>query len=376
MFTRNGKHGSNRASDVANSVANGVANLIPDRGLLIAPNWMGDAVMSHALIRRLHSLEPQRQLDVLASESLAPLYQRMPEVQRVLPHGFTSGWPNLRLRYRLARSLRGIYSHSWVLPNSYKSALIPWFARIPRRIGWRGERRYGLLNELHHPDWQRYPMMVQRYAALAGEDTEILPPQLCAHEVGELRHRLGIAGDEPILVLAPGAAYGPAKRWPEEHFATLARHFSERGWQVWVLGSHAEELLARRLGEGITGERTRGRGHGGGDTGEGATGRGGVQNLAGKTDVGDAIDLLACAQLAVCNDSGLAHFAAALDVPLVCLYGPSSPQHTPPLGKRVQVAELQLDCRPCGQRECPLGHHDCMRKLMPEAVIDMAEALL
>jgi heptosyltransferase-2 len=325
------------------------------RTLVVGPSWIGDAVLSHALIRRLKELDPAAAIDVVAPPWGLAVYRRLPEVERCIALPFGHGDLRLGARRDFARTLPA-YDRAVVLPNSWKSALIPWHAGIPRRTGYRGEMRYGLLNDLRVLDEQALPRLVDRYSALAQPPGEPLrrpvpEPRLASDEAARnaALAKLGLTLDRPVAVFAPGAEYGPAKRWPARHFAALARTLAARGWQVWLLGS-AKDAQAARAIAALAGEA--------------------CVDLAGRTSLDEAIDLLACAARVVTNDSGLMHVAAALDRPTAALFGSSSPACTPPLSAKARVISLHLDCSPCFKRVCPLGHTDCLEKLEPAKVLE------
>lgn len=317
------------------------------RLLVVAPNWIGDALMAQPLLARLRARLPQARIDVLAPAWVAPVVRRMPEVAGVIETPFAHGRLALRERWRLARTLKALgYDQAIVLTNTWKSALLPFFADIPIRSGYVGESRYGLLNLLYRRRPGREPMALH-YARLAekpGAEIALpLPePRLAvdAQSARATRERFGIAGD--YAVLCPGAEYGPAKRWP--YFAELSQRLA---LPAVVLGSAQE----RELGAGVKG-----------------------RNLAGETTLDEAIELLAGAALVVSNDSGLMHIAAALGRPQVALYGSSSPQHTPPLSAHARVLWLGIECSPCYARVCPLGHFRCMRELSAAQVLEAVHA--
>ena len=307
------------------------------RTLVVAPNWIGDALMAQPLLMRLREREPASKFHVLAPDWVAPVARRMPEVDEVIAVPFRHGAADLRSRWRLARALskRG-YDRAIVLPNSWKSALVPFFAGIPQRAGYVGEMRYGLLNSTL-PN-SNSPMPVH-YARLAGgEPIPPLPqPRLVvsAEEVIQVRNRFGV--EERYAVLCPGAEYGPAKRWP--YFGELA---SRIGMPVVILGSAND----REAAAGIPGK-----------------------DLAGRTTLDEAIVLIAGAAVVVSNDSGLMHVAAALGRPQVALFGSSSPEHTPPASDKARVVWLHIECSPCFARECPLGHFRCMKEISVDQVL-------
>ncbi|HZN86435.1 MAG TPA: lipopolysaccharide heptosyltransferase II [Burkholderiales bacterium] len=318
------------------------------RLLVVAPNWIGDALMAQPLLARLRARLPQARIDVLAPAWVAAVLRRMPEVAGVIETPFAHGRLALRERWRLGRTLKALgYQQAIVLANTWKSALLPFFADIPIRSGYVGESRYGLLNLLYRKQPGREPMALH-YARLAeapGAEIALpLPePRLAvdAQSAQAARARFGIEGS--YAVLCPGAEYGPAKRWP--YFAELAQRLA---LPVVVLGSAQE----RALGAGIKG-----------------------RNLAGETTLDEAIELMAGAALVVSNDSGLMHVAAALGRPQVALFGSSSPRHTPPLSAQARVVWLGIECSPCYARVCPLGHFRCMQELSVERVLQEAQAL-
>jgi heptosyltransferase-2 len=322
--------------------------------LVVAPSWIGDAVLSQPLLARLKARDPGGAIDVLAPEWAAAVYGRMPEVRRTLAFPFGHGELRVGERRRFARALPR-YDRAVVLPNSLKSALVPWFAGIPVRTGWRGEWRYGLLNDLRVPDEAALPLIAERFAALAQPAGEPLarpldPPRLAvdpAKRAGAVA-RLGLAGDAPVLAIAPGAEYGPAKRWPARHFAQVARAHASRGFRVWLFGSGKDREATAEVAR---------------------LAQVPVEDLAGRTSLAEAIDLLSLAARVVTNDSGLMHVAAALDRPMAAVFGSSSPGYTPPLSPRARVVTLGLACSPCFRRECPLGHTDCLEKLEPRQVL-------
>lgn len=327
-----------------------------NKTLLIASAWVGDMVMSHTLVQLLAQQQPGAQIDMVAPPATIPLAQRMAEIRHSYCLEVAHGEFGLLKRWRLARQLRRAgYSRAFVLPNTWKSALLPWFAGIPQRVGWLGEMRLGLLNDQRRLRAQHYPLMIERYMALADGQGKLPPqpyplPRLQADSVaaGELSAQFGLQTDLPVTVLCPGAEFGAAKKWPAEHYATIARQLLARGQRVWLMGSPRDLADCAQIAELAPG----------------------VINLAGRTSLLEAIDLLSLAQQAVCNDSGLMHIACALNIPTIGIFGSTSPDFTPPLGAQAQVVQIELDCRPCFQRECPLSHLHCLRKLTPDLVAE------
>ena len=328
------------------------------KSLIVAPAWIGDTVMAHALFMRLHQLTPGIQLDALAPRWVAPVLQRMPEIGQIIDNPFAHGELSLAARYRLARQLAQVgYQRAYILPNSLKSALIPFLAGIPERIGFTGESRYGLINRRHTLDEIALPQMAERFAQLAEPIGGPLPrplplPRLTSstEQQDSTLAALGIQRPAKVAVFCPGAEYGPAKRWPARHFASLADELAKRGYAVWLLGSPKDRPVGDEIIKAAKSALP--------------------TNLCGTTSLSQAIDLIAVSCFVVCNDSGLMHVAAALDRPLIAVYGSSSPGFTPPLSERAQIISLKLECSPCFKRECPLGHLDCLNKLEPQRVFD------
>lgn len=323
------------------------------RTLVISPNWIGDAVMAQPLLRVLREQHPQRPIDVLAPGWVAPVWRAMREVDTVLEAPFRHGALQLRERCEYARMLRARgYADAYVLPNTLKFALIPWLAGISKRVGYKGEMRYGLLNVIHHDNRDAPRPMVSFYAALANVPARDVPapsalprPALFVPEdkVAQVVSRVGLHMNRPLVLFAPGAEFGSAKRWPTAHFAALAKTIrQERGdVQIALLGSGKDKDVCDEIVALAPG----------------------VRNLAGVTALDEAVALIAAASAMVSNDSGLLHIASALNRPIVAIYGPTDPLHAPPFSDLAQSLYLALECAPCRQRECPLGHHRCMREI-------------
>ncbi len=335
---------------------------LSDRTLVVGPAWVGDMVMAQALFKAIKA-RFDTSIDVLAPEWSRPLTERMPEVSSSIVMPLKHKELSLKTRYQLGKKLASNqYQRCFVLPNSFKSALVPFWANIPERIGWRGEWRYGLINNMRILDKARYPLMVERYMALAYGAAEDLPkplfrPSLVANKdnlVGALqRYRLTLGA--PLLVLCPGAEFGPSKRWPESYYAQLASYYLARGWQVWIFGAAKDQEVAQAI-QMLTQKR--------------------CIDLTGRTTLADAIDLMSQANRVVSNDSGLMHIAAALDRPLVAVYGSTDPGFTPPLNECVKIVQEKIACSPCFKRICPKQHHRCMRDLSVQKVIQAVEQLV
>ncbi len=337
--------------------------MLSDKTLIVGPSWVGDMVMAQALFKAIKARYPNTMIEVLAPEWSRPLTERMPEVSASIAMPLKHGEMKLKTRYKLGKELSTAqYQRCYVLPNSFKSALIPFWAKVPQRIGWRGEWRYGLLNDVHVLDKQKMPLMVQRYVALAYDKSQPLPQKLPRpalvvrqEEVNAALLRYQLSSERPVMVLCPGAEFGPSKRWPESHYATLANHYLAQGWQIWILGSAKDAEVA-----GAIQAQTQGQ----------------CVDLTGRTALGEAIDLMSLAKIVVTNDSGLMHIAAALNIPLVAVYGSTDPGFTPPLNENVAIVKEKIACSPCFERLCPLGHHECMQKLPATKVIQAVDMLV
>ncbi|WIM07043.1 MAG: lipopolysaccharide heptosyltransferase II [Candidatus Nitricoxidivorans perseverans] len=317
---------------------------------MVAPSWIGDTIMMQPLLMRLHARHPDLALDALAPAWCAPLLLRMPEVRQVVENPFAHGEFNWAARRALGRTLaRQGYDEAYVLPNSWKSALAPFFAGIPKRTGYTGEARFWLLNDRRTLDKTALSRLVDRYVRLAGPG-ETPPPRLTSTPAQQAvaRAALGLPADASPVVFCPGAEYGPAKRWPARHYADLARRLATADSPVWLVGSPKDVAICEEIGR-LAGPA--------------------VTNLCGRTTLEQAIDLVAGARAVVSNDSGLMHVAAALDRPLVALFGSSSHNYTPPLSSRSRILSLDLECSPCFQRTCPHGHLRCLEDLAPERVL-------
>lgn len=331
------------------------------RILVIAPNWIGDAVMSQPLLAAIKVSYPNVAIDVLATPWVAPVYRACSEVTELIEANLRHGQLQWGMRRELAAQIKKRnYASCYVLPNSLKSALIPWLANIPVRIGYQGELRRFLMTETkaNSPKMQRIPM-VEHYANLSApsrnSDTAICVPQLTptASALEAARTRLQTAGiqTDTLVVLCPGAEYGPSKRWPAAHFAALAQSIlkAKPNASVVLLGSPSD----RAIGEAIVSATA-------------SDGR--MFNWCGETSLDEAIAIIGMCSNMVSNDSGLMHIGAALQVPQVAIFGSSDPNHTPPNSAKAIVISLHLPCSPCHQRECPLGHLNCLNQISADQV--------
>ena len=325
--------------------------------LVIAPQWIGDAVMTEPLMRVL--AKRGERLTIAAMPWVAPIYRAMTPIAEVIELPFPRAGLHWTARRALANQWQGRFERAYVCPNSFKSALLPWLAGIPVRIGYQGESRFGLLNQrIANPSKHSRGSMVAHYLALAqaGIETTLQPKLDLSLDVlkNSLLHfdlKLGA-----YAVFAPGAEFGPAKRWPAAYFADIGLRTD---LPVVLLGSAKEAEVCEDIAKRINQERPRL-----------------ARSLAGQTDLSQAMALIASAQAMLSNDSGLMHVAAAMGVPQLALFGSSSPLHTPPLSDKAVVMWLKteanyqppLDCAPCFERVCPLGHMRCLNDLTPERV--------
>lgn len=334
--------------------------------LIIGPSWVGDMVMSQSLYIVLKQLHPESQIDVIAPGWCKPILERMPEIHQAIEMPIGHGEFNLLGRREIGKSLREKqYDHAYILPKSAKSALIPWFANIPLRTGWKGEMRYGLLNDLR-PNMKSFQFMVERYVALAYSQEEMIDssslggletlprPSLFIDkkEQAEAIAKFNLNQEAPVVGLCPGAEFGPAKKWPETHYAEVASAMVNTGKQVWLFGSQKDLETCNNIKQLVPQEHQHQ-----------------IHVLAGQTSLIEAVDLLAACQTVVANDSGLMHVAAAVGCNVVAVYGSTSPKYTPPLAEKVEIVHTDIDCRPCFKRECPLGHLNCLSQLSPQKVI-------
>ncbi len=329
--------------------------------LIIAPQWIGDAVMTEPLLRRLHARGER--ITVGALPWVAPVYRCMPQVAEVIEFPFAHGDLQFKARRSIAKQIEGRFDTAYVLPNSLKSALLPLLAGIPKRVGYLGEARVGLLtHRIKNPSKDKRPPMVAFYSALSGEaNFDQDRPQLVVNavEVEATLKALGLQRGH-YAIFVPGAEYGPAKRWPAAHFAGLAQQLDV---PVLLFGSHKDAALCEEI-VALAPQHT--------------------TNLAVKTSLTQAIHAQAASKIIVTNDSGLMHVAAALDVPQVAIFGSSSPLHTPPLSSFAQTIWLKneanyqpaLDCAPCFERECPLGHTRCLNDITPHQVLARARVAM
>jgi len=327
--------------------------------LVMGPAWVGDMVLAQSLFKTLKLNQPDCVIDVAAPAWTLPLLERMPEVNQAIALPFKHGQLALRERFRFGKGLRDKgYVQTITLTNSLKSAILPFAAGIPRRTGFVGEFRYGLLNDIRPLDKNKLPRTVDRFVALGLPVDAPLPqaipePQLIANADNAMQtlHRLGL--ERPInkvLGLCPGAEYGEAKRWPAEYYAEVANHALKQGWQVWLFGSDKDIPVTNQINQLAQNH---------------------CLDLGGKTKLGEAIDLMSLCDTVISNDSGLMHVAAALGKRLIAIFGSSDPYHTPPMSPHAVIQYLGLECSPCFERVCPLTHLNCLREIKPNQIVQL-----
>ncbi|VFP78909.1 ADP-heptose--LPS heptosyltransferase 2 [Candidatus Erwinia haradaeae] len=339
--------------------------------LVIGPSWIGDMMMSHSLYRTLKTNNPKTIIDVIAPKWCQPLISRMPEVRKALTMPLNHGILNLKERWRFSKMLRpSCYDQAFVLPGSFKSALIPFLASIPRRTGWRGEMRYGLLNDLRVLNHINFPLMVHRYIALGYEKTRIhsindLPKPLCLpqltvndEEKKTTLNTFKIDYKKPIISLCPGTAHGLSKCWPFYHYSELTKHLINLGYQILLLGSTNEKYIGTAILKGIPKKN-----------------RKYCYNFIGKTNLEEAVILISCSRVMISNDSGLMHVASALNQPLIALYGPSNPSFTPPLSKNARIIHLMSNKEKIKKNDIYTGYHPSLIRITPEKVITELKTL-
>jgi heptosyltransferase-2 len=335
-----------------------VLNREQRRYLIVGPSWIGDMVMAQSLFITLKQQYPDCIIDVLAPEWSLPILKRMPEINEGVSANVSHGEFSFFKRRNIGLSLKPReYTHAIVIPRSWKSALIPFFAGVPVRTGYKGEMRYGLLNDPRKLNKNVLIQTVQRYVAHAYQSNLSTAPevpfpalQVDHNNKNRLLEQYGLKLEKPVVCMMPGAEYGPAKQWPIEYYAELAASLVDNGWQVWILGSDKDVIIGDKIADA-------GHGH--------------IYNLCGKTQLVDTVDLLACAKSVVSNDSGLMHVAAAVGVEVNVIYGSSTPDYTPPLtsDELKNIYYLGLDCSPCFSRTCRFKHYRCLMDITPEDVL-------
>lgn len=321
------------------------------RTLVVADTCVGDIVMDQTLLALLKLQAPQNPIDVAAPTWARELTARMPQVDRHIPLDINRLPP---LRWFTARQmLRGRYAQAILIPRSATAAALLRFSGIPQRTGFR-QVRPGLLNDPRGRSPGNFRDRMIRLAPKSLNIPDPLPlPQLRTDRdavAGILKRFQLDAPQQPLCALAPGTAPKmPTKRWPIGRFRALAGLLLREGYRICVMGGRPEQPLAAELAPLDPGR---------------------ITDLCGRTSVGEAADVMAGADIAVCNDSGLLHVAAAVGTPVLGIYGPTSPEKYPPLSGHSMVIWAHTPCSPCYQPRCPYGNHACMNAVSPEQVMD------
>ena len=314
-------------------------------------------VMAQSLFITLKEQQPDCQIDVLAPKWTFALLERMPEVSKALEMPLGHGKFGLFERIKLGKTLRdNHYDRAILLPNSWKSAITPFFANIPIRTGYVGECRWGLLNDTHKLDKSILTKTVERFVALAYPKNATQAPEcpiphftISPEQQQQVISKFSLKTEQKILALCSGAEYGVAKRWLPEYYAEVANNYLQQNWQVWLFGSDKDKAVAAEINQQTNNL---------------------CRDFTGQTNIAEAVDLISLSDVVVANDSGLMHIAAGLDKNLIAIYGSSDPNFTPPLNKNSNVISLGLECSPCFKRECPLKHTHCLTEIKPERVIE------
>ena len=332
--------------------------------LIIGPSWVGDMVMAQSLFKTILNQSPNTSIDVIAPEWSLALTKRMPEVNKGIVSPIKHGELGIMKHFYLAEWIRpNKYDRAIIMTRSWKAALIPWFAGIPVRTGYRGEMRYFLINDMRTMDTKILDQTVKRFVALDSLSNQlpvIEPPSLTvsSDNITIIIKRLNLNSNKPIMAIMPGAEYGPAKQWPSDYFAEVVQTYLSKDWNVCILGSQKDSQVALEI-KALLHENYNS-----------------LYDLTGKTTLLDAIDLLSLANIALTNDSGLMHVAAAVDTPLLALYGPTSPEFTPPLTKKAKVMRKTdgyiKDRQGLGRN----GYHESLLKLTPQEVLNELEAFI
>ena len=334
--------------------------------LVVGPSWVGDSVMAQTLYKRIKKELPSSQIDVMSPYWSLALLERMPEVSKKIVSPFSHGETKLFERYKLGQGLKKEnYDRAIILTNSLKSSLIPYFARIGVRTGWLGEFRYGLINDIRSSKELKKSLMVEKFAALSLYEENYSIENLTFPELEinfanqrNFLEELSLDYSKNTMAICPGAEFGPSKRWPAEYYAEIAKFYVNKGWNVLCIGSKNDEDIGMGIGS-LNNLRSNES----------------FINLTGKTSLQDAIDILAFTEKVVTNDSGLMHIAAAVKTPLVALYGPSSPEYTPPLISKKKILRKTQGYEKVRYGSNEKGYHQSLLDIKPEEVLNALEEL-
>ncbi len=336
------------------------------RLLVRATNWIGDAVMTTPAVRAIRENFPRAEISLLAKPWVVPVFQNSPHVDRIVVYEAKGRHRGTGGRLRLARDLRRHrFDAAILLQNAIEAALITWLAGIPLRVGFDTDGRRLLLTHPVHRTRQVKTIHQTGYylAMLAGAGLHIgsaeLFLQLGADDRRRAARRLAqwdISKNKKLIGINPSATFGPTKQWFPERFAALAdRLQATYDAVVAIFGGPGDRVLGDRIAAAM---------------------RRPPIDLCGRTGLGEAMALIAACHLFITNDSGLMHVAAALDVPLVAIFGSTNPVTTGPFSTNSRVVKSAVDCAPCLKPQCPLGHMNCMRDITVDMVFAAAEEML
>jgi len=335
--------------------------------LIVGPSWVGDAVMAQSLYKIIKDSNPQSKIDVLSPEWSLGILNRMDELDDVICSPFDHGDLRIKDRIRFGYSLRDrSYDQAIVLTNSLKSSFIPFTANIPKRTGWLGEMRYGFINDIRKVNKNKHKLMVEKFSCLSinplvENNYEIPWPSLRVDliNLSKLLKKYSFEQSHESIAICPGAEFGPSKRWPANYYAEVIRHYLSKNWQVFILGSKNDLPVAKVIEDQVPSEN-----------------KALLFNFTGQTSIEDAVDILSTCDLVLTNDSGLMHVAAAVNVKLLALYGPTSPKFTPPLSKKAKVIQKIEGYEKTREGELEEGYHYGLSMIKPEEVLDSLSLLL
>ena len=335
--------------------------------LIVGPSWVGDAVMAQSLYKIIKDSNPQSKIDVLSPEWSLGILNRMDELDDLICSPFDHGDLRIKDRIRFGYSLRDrSYDQAIVLTNSLKSSFIPFTANIPKRTGWLGEMRYGFINDIRKVNKNKHKLMVEKFSCLSinplvDNNYEIPWPSLRVDliNLSKLLKKYSFEQSHESIAICPGAEFGPSKRWPANYYAEVIRHYLSKNWQVFILGSKNDLPVAKAIEDQVPSEN-----------------KALLFNFTGQTSIEDAVDILSTCDLVLTNDSGLMHVAAAVNVKLLALYGPTSPKFTPPLSKKAKVIQKIEGYEKTREGELEEGYHYGLSMIKPEEVLDSLSHLI
>ena len=335
--------------------------------LIVGPSWVGDAVMAQSLYKIIKDSNPQSKIDVLSPEWSLGILNRMDELDDLICSPFDHGDLRIKDRIRFGYSLRDrSYDQAIVLTNSLKSSFIPFTANIPKRTGWLGEMRYGFINDIRKVNKNKHKLMVEKFSCLSinplvDNNYEIPWPSLRVDliNLSKLLKKYSFEQSHESIAICPGAEFGPSKRWPANYYAEVIRHYLSKNWQVFILGSKNDLPVAKAIEDQVPPEN-----------------KTLLFNFTGQTSIEDAVDILSTCDLVLTNDSGLMHVAAAVNVKLLALYGPTSPKFTPPLSKKAKVIQKIEGYEKTREGELEEGYHYGLSMIKPEEVLDSLSHLI